>query len=189
MTALLIADHPKETKLVLRSWSQAATAAWHACTAGYAILVTLLIVDLHFGGGVGSFSATLLYCGVVASIQFLIALFIGSNYSRVSKWIWLFLALSSFAVGLYTYYLLPQALNLNNADTVIFFTMMVLSFPLGLVGLGVFLALGNSIFDASPLLYLFTTWLTLFALGLIQWLWIFPRLIACTKKKNESGSI
>ena len=187
MIALLTAENRKGANVML-PWKKS-TVAWYACTIAYVVLVALLVLDLFYGGGVGTFSATLLYCSVVACIQFLIASFIGDRYLQVSKCIWLGLAISAFALAIHIYFQQPGAPNLNNADTVLYFTMMVLSFPLGLVGLGVFLALGNSIFEVSPMLYLFSIWLTLFVLGLAQWLWIFPRLIARIKRKAGVQSI
>lgn len=168
----------------MHPWKKS-TVAWYACTIVYVVLVALLVLDLFYGGGTGTFSATLLYCGVVACIQFLIASFIGGRYLQVSKCIWLVLAVFAFALAIYIYFQQPGAPNLNNADTVLYFTMMVLSFPLGLIGLAVFLALGNSIFEVSPMLYLFSIWLTLFVLGLAQWFGIFPRLIARMRKNSE----
>ena len=151
----------------------------------YVVLIALLVLDLFYGGGAGTFSATLLYCGVVACIQFLIAFFIGGRYLQVSKFIWLVLAVFAFALAIDIDFQQPRAPNLNSADTVLYFTMMVLSFPLGLVGLGVFLALGNSIFEVSPMLYLFSIWFTLFVLGLAQWFWIFPGLITRMRKNSD----
>ena len=166
------------------------TIGWYASAIAYVVLAAVLLLDLLTGGGVATFSATLLYCGVVACIQFLIAFFIGGRYLQVSKCIWLVLAVSAFALATYIYFQKPGAPNLNNADMVLYFTMMALSFPLGLVGLGIFIAIGNPIFEVSPMLYLFSIWFTPFVLGLVQWFGIFPRLIARISRNttNVPGS-
>lgn len=162
--------------------------AWYGCAIAYVVIVSILILDLFSGGGTGTFSAALLYCGVVACIQFLIALIIGKRYLQVSKGIWLALAASAFALAIHIYFQKPGAPNLNNADAVLYFTMMVLAFPLGLVGLAIFLAIGNSIFEVSPMLYLFSIWITLFLLGFAQWFGIFPRLISRIRRKTDVQS-
>lgn len=160
---------------------------WNAANVGYALIVFVIIADMFRGGGAGTLSISLIVAGVLCSIQLVAGGLLGGRKERIARFIWCGLVLAVLSLGVSIFFARPISPNGNNADIVVFFCMMALTLPIGLLVSAMFAATGSLlnfyVGSASPLVFIFLIWVFMSLFGAFQWFYFWPRFASKLRQR------
>jgi hypothetical protein len=140
-------------------------------------------------GVLSSMPFGVLVASVPANLSILVAAVFRIPSKKISKAIWLGLALAALLLFALTAGGQDVAAT-ESAGAVMGYIMMTLSFPLGLFGVGIFAMAGeaSSINASPPYILNVLLWLLLVALGYSQWFLVLPRIMKRALKHRDNQS-
>ncbi len=166
MSALAEITHTKGGKLFVCSW-----------LLMFASLCGLMLTAIADREIAQAASFSILVAGALANICIIISYWAGAKSIFVARWTWIALTILALCIALALF-----GTEKKDADIVLAYAMVVLSFPVGFfIGPMIGSALSWDGFG-SLMIY----WLVNAIFGYLQWFVIVPRLIAVVRSHNKS---
>lgn len=167
MSALVEITHTRGGKLFICFW-----------LLMFASLIGLMLTGLADREIAQAASFSILVAGVLMNICILISYWVGAKTALVARWTWIALTTLALCIALALF-----SAGKKDADIVLAYAMVVLSFPIGFV-IGPMIGSALS-WDGYGSLMIY--WVVNAIFGYLQWFVVLPRLIAAFRSRNKAA--
>lgn len=143
----------------------------------FASLIGLMLTGLADREIAQAASFSILVAGVLMNICIIISYWTGAKSARIARWTWIVLTILALCIALAMF-----GTGKKDADIVLAYAMVVLSFP---VGFFIGPMIGSALsWDGFGSLVIY--WVVNAIFGYLQWFVVLPHLISAFRSRNKS---